>query len=135
MTIEIGNDVLDSREVNGRIEELKELVEDGEWTEDGLYLVDGEDYTGEKEELSLWEDLKEEFVDYIPDWEWGSTLILSSYFPEYTKKLASDCFGIRNEEWPFRHINWEDASEELKQDYTEVSVVDTNGVVYTYLSQ
>jgi len=63
-----------------------------------------------------------------PDWPHGETLIRDSYFEDYARELAEDTGMIKgDEEWPLRHIDWEAAADELKQDYFSV---DFDGVEY-----
>jgi hypothetical protein len=73
------------------------------------------------EELKTLKALAEEAEGY-GDWAHGATLIRDSYFTEYAEELASDvCEMGKATEWPFRHIDWEAAANELRQDYTTVT--------------
>jgi len=144
MTEEIHNGMpyIDSRDVIARIEELE-----GEYTDVDEALkeaVSALDEDPENEELvsqeelcrtnmSEWEDeyleeltalraLSEEAEGYVDDWKHGAALIRDTYFTEYARELAEDIGAINgNMDWPLRHIDWESAAEELKQDYTTVS--------------
>lgn len=113
-TIEdFGEDIIDSREIIARIDEL-EAREDDE--DDPL----DED---EAQELADLREFAEECARYSPDWHYGETLILDSYFPEYAEQMAEDIGAIdRDAGWPACHINWEEAADALKMDYTEVSI-------------
>lgn len=63
-----------------------------------------------------------------PDWEHGETLIRDSYFEDYARELAEDTGMVKgDEDWPLRHIDWEAAADELKNDYFSV---DFDGVEY-----
>ena len=115
MAREISNhdDVIDSRDVIARIEELKELEEPDE---------------EEKAELATLEALAEEASGYAADWTYGETLIRESYFEEYAMELADYMGSVpKDYPWPVRHIDWKAAADELKQDYT---AVDFGGVEY-----
>lgn len=120
-TAEIGNDILDSRDV---IERIDALIEDKELE----ILTDNE-----AAELEALEALRDELQSYCPDWQYGEALILESYFTEYAEQLAEDIGAIdtRNTTWPGRHIDWKAAAEELKQDYT-CAEIRYNGSTYTY---
>jgi hypothetical protein len=64
------------------------------------------------------------------DWRYGETLIRESYFEEYAEQLADDIGYLADskaQEWPFRHIDWKAAAEELKEDYF---TVEFDGVTY-----
>lgn len=71
----------------------------------------------------------------VEDWQYGATLIRESYFVEYAKQLADD-IGLMGPDywaldgtpqWPFTHIDWEAAAEDLKTDYSEYTF---DGVTY-----
>lgn len=59
------------------------------------------------------------------------TLIRESYWLEYAREYASETVDPCNEgvptRWPFNHIDWEEAAEELATDYDDVVL---NGVTY-----
>jgi hypothetical protein len=140
---EINNaaDVIDSRDVIARIEELQDerqpLADEVEETEAGddeaatqaaqaaLQEWDGSE---EGQELRALLALQAEAEGYS-DWTHGATLIRDSYFPDYARDLAEDLYGdkVRNAEWPFSHIDWEAAAEALQVDYT---AVEFDGVTY-----
>ena len=136
MRKEINNfaDILDSRDIIERIEELE-----GEQSD----LLDGqtcpEDLPEDKlEAFKDWEAENGEELDDLrklaeqgegsPDWEFGETLIRDSYFQDYAEELADDIGAIdRNAKWPLTCIDWERASRELQSDYFSV---DFAGVTY-----
>jgi hypothetical protein len=47
------------------------------------------------------------------------TLINEDNWIDYAQQMADDLGGV-TDGWPHRHIDWEAAADELKQDYTEV---------------
>ena len=114
------DDVIDSRDVIARIEELESVGEDE--------ILDDDDM----EELRVLKALAEE-AESSPDWIHGEGLIRESYFVDYTEQLIDDCFELPKElnsgDWPYRYItiDYEAAADELKQDYFEV---DFDGVTY-----
>lgn len=114
MTTEITNyeDIIDSRDIIARIDDLKELEE-----------LDQDQTT----ELASLKKLAEQCEGY-GDWAYGETLIRGSYFREYAQQLAEDCGSIPdNLPWPLTCIDWEQAARELKYDYMSV---DFDGVEY-----
>ena len=147
--MQIGNDILDSREVQARCDELQEEHAD---LKDALDEAQGEldsldadaseaDKTAAQdavdaaeEALSDWIDsnesefealktLCEEGSNYAGGWQHGAALVKDSYFVEYAQQLASDMHGTRacDSSWPFNCIDWDQAANLLKQDYTEIS--------------
>ena len=123
-TIMNDQDIIDSRDIIERIEELKELIE-GEGCEDAC--------TEYKLELAMLEDLADQGQSESSDWVHGETLIRRSYFVDYTEELINDCYEMPKQmhsgDWPFRHmtIDYEAAAKELEQDY---SSIDFDGVEY-----
>lgn len=116
--------VIDSRDVIERIQYLedeRDQIEDEEereaWTEDD-----------EGKELAALKALADE-AEGCGDWAHGETLIADSYFTEYAEELASDIgvYDPHNVRWPYTCIDWENAADELKQDYTRV---DFDGETY-----
>jgi hypothetical protein len=109
------DDVIDSRDVIERIEELEaELAP--------AINVGGAD-ADEIEELTTLKALAEE-GEGSPDWEYGETLIRDSYFEEYAQQLAEDCGMVVETGWPNNCIDWKQAAEELQQDYMSVEFDD-----------
>lgn len=116
-TISNFDDVIDSRNIIDRIDELN----------------DTEDRDPEEEaELAALCKLRDQ-ADCAPDWRHGETLIRESYFVEYIEELIHDCYDLPKEMesglWPWRHmqIDYEAAADEAKADYVEV---DFDGVAY-----
>lgn len=108
-------DIIDSREITERIEEL-ELSEE---------LSDGELH-----ELASLRDLARQGELASDDWAYGVTLVRESYFEDYARDYAEDIGAVRDTdgmEWPRNHIDWPAAAAELACDYTEL---DFDGVAY-----
>lgn len=121
--IENTEDLIDSRDIIARIEELlSEMPEDD---------ADARRWDGWVE-LQTLEKLAKE-AECAPDWSYGETLIRRSYFVDYTAQLINDCYELPKEmnsgQWPYRHmtIDYEAAARELEHDYTSV---DFDGVEY-----
>jgi hypothetical protein len=99
-------DVIDSRDVIARIEELE---------------ADEDRDEADTEELAALKALADE-ADCSPDWPHGETLIRDSYFKEYAQDLADDIGAInRNANWPACCIDWDEAATMLQQDYMSVT--------------
>lgn len=132
-TISNMDDVIDSRDVIERIEELTterdaleaECAEPGE----GAPLQELEAWDEDNsDELRALLALQEEAEGYCPDWTYGAQLIRDSYFEDYAQELAEDCGDFDNAaRWPYNCIDWERAARELQSDYT---AVDFDGVTY-----
>ena|SRR5688572_20432045 len=125
------DDVIDSRDVIARIEELE--GERDSWEPDAeIAHVEGVTWEDanpdDAAELKALEALAEEADGYASDWKYGATLIRDSYFEDYARELASDLGMMKDDlSWPHNCIDWERAAEELKQDYTSVEF---DGVTY-----
>jgi len=130
--IEISNsdDVLDSRDIIARIEELESIREDlkSEIDDTNAEIVEARkalkefDESDDGEELTILKKLEEE-ASGSPDWIYGETLIRDSYFAEYAEELCKDVGDIP-EKLPWyiaNHIDWYGVAKELQSDYTEVS--------------
>ena len=116
MSRQISNseDLIDSRDIIERIEDLQ-------------IDIDSLD-SDEKEELDTLIELQSQCEDYSPDWQYGESLIRNSYFKEYAQELAEDIGAIPSDlNWPACHIDWDEAADHLKMDYTSV---DFDGVEY-----
>ena len=119
-------DVIDSRDIIDRIEELRDLLPDN-----ASEVMPGT--SAQLEELRT--ELRTlEAVAYAgessPDWQYGTSLIRDSYFTEYIRELIHDCYEMpKDDSWPFRHmkIDYQAAADEARADYFEL---DFNGVTY-----
>lgn len=114
-------DIIDSREVIARIEELeaeRDAMDDPDSDWPG---------TDESEELATLTALAEEAEDYAPDWKYGATLIRESYFTEYVEEMLKDCGELPRELPSYIAIDWERTADNVRVDYTEV---DFDGVAY-----
>ena len=133
------DDIIGSRDVIARIEELTDELEtaradqggETESFEEWLAAVlrdSAEPFHDEARELASLKTLAEEASGYAADWQHGETLIRDSYFKDYAQQLADDIGAIdRNASWPCNCIDWDQAARELRMDYT---AVDFDGVTY-----
>lgn len=137
-TIDNTQDVMDSRDVIARRDELKEerdsLVETSQDESEPEAALDA------RAELVTWDiDNAEELAQLeafiaegFSSWEDGETLVRESYFETYAQELADsvvDNFRERSSQWPFSCIDWEHAARELQYDYTGA---DLDGITYYF---
>jgi hypothetical protein len=109
------SDVIDSREVDDRIEDIEALPEES---------LDDDD----KAELALLVKLKDDVSS--GEWKYGLTLIRDSYFEDYARQTADEIGAIDAKAgWPCNCIDWAQAAEQLQQDYT---TVEYDGITYWY---
>lgn len=83
----------------------------------------------EEEELAELETLENEVSEFMH----GETLISEDYFEDYAREMAEDIHGrsIRDAKWPFTCIDWSEAADELRQDYSETEY---QGTTYLFRS-
>ena len=115
--IDSTQDILDSRDLIDRIEELEGI----------------EDQSNEEaQELAVLLKVQEQAEGYS-DWKYGESLIRESYFTDYIEELIKDCYELPKEfesgNWPWRHmtLDYQAAADEAEYDYTRV---DFDGVTY-----
>ena len=142
-------DVIDSRDVIARIDELRDEIETRNdeimELEEELNLLEHDDQEDRdnlssqiddlhdeieeiKEELDPLVALADEAEGYSADWKYGEALIRDDYFTEYAQQLAEDIGAIQSDmDWPASHIDWDAAADALKMDY---SAVDFDGETY-----
>lgn len=147
MTTELNNsqDVIDSRDVIARIEELQELadaVSEAQEAFDNLVDPDGpeiecaeaaldaakEAFDDElHQELVSLKELAEEASGYAADWQYGEALIRDSYFTDYARELLEDCGDLPKDLPHYIEIDWEATARNIRMDYT---AVEFDGVTY-----
>ena len=64
-------------------------------------------------------------LDQVSDSD--SYFVRDSYFVKYAQELADDVCKVTLAHWPFNCIDWQEAADELQQDYYDV---DFDGVTY-----
>ena len=122
------DDVIDSRDVIERLEELEATKEAFEATEEHITWESVE--PDEAEELKSLTAFASEAEGYSDDWLHGATLIRDSHFRDYIEELINDCYELpkafNSGEWPYRHmkLDYEAAAEEAQSDYTSVDFDD-----------
>lgn len=88
-----------------------------------------EDDTNEKEIMDFIKgNILDELAGNGGDEEWQGKwypviLIADWYFTTYAEDFAMDCFGVSDvANWPYNHIDWERAANELMIDYSEIII-------------
>ena len=145
-----GDDVVDSRDVDERIEELEQerddLVDIRDEASEALEDAEPEDHAQAEadleeavEALTEWDNSSEgselndlkAFRDEVSNSEWtyGLTLISEDYWVEYAEELCKDIGAIPADVPSYIEIDWEATAENLKVDYSQA---DINGNTYYY---
>lgn len=130
-------DVLDSRDIQKRIDELEsdinllkdeleELLDEAEEDRDT-------DRIGEIEEeiVNIKSELKPllELADAgIPDWKYGTTLIHEDYWVKFVQDICEDISGPIPD---YIVVDWEATADNIAQDYSQI---DYDGETYYYRS-
>lgn len=137
-TIDNSQDVMDSRDIIERLEELQGerddyVSVDAEGNEIEAPEQWAERNPGDAEELAALEAFAAQLEGY-GDWAHGESVIREDYFTKYIEELIDDCYpdaakSANSGEWPYRHMymDFEAAADEAKADYTEA---DFDGVTY-----
>lgn len=146
-------DVIDSRDVIARIEELEgerealadEVTEareyydnmDNDASDDAIAMsvgaieaaeTDLRDWDGDNgEELIALRALADEGENSAEDWRHGATLVRDSYFSTYAEELIQDIGGLPRNIPSYLVIDWEATAANIQQDY---SSVEFDGVTY-----
>ena len=156
-TISTQDKVIDSRDVDKRIEELEgELQARYEtWQSD---MVDGDDeisddvaryghhdaripfkhwveiLSNDKDEVAAeymeWVVGREEAQNITSEWEYGAGLIRADYFEDYAREFATEIGSLdpgMELRWPYTCIDWDQAAGELRMDYGSFEI---GGVEY-----
>ncbi len=143
-TISNRDDIIDSRDVEARISQLEGELEDRyneerEGGDDGpLTAIDTfkewlraehDNDDNDATELLALRELRDDCGS--SEWQYGLALIADRYFATYTRVFAEDIHGrgVRDAEWPFNCIDWDEAAELLQQDYSNVEF---DGITYWY---
>ena len=122
------DDVIDSRDIISRIEELEVVKADFiDACDNSLRDVQelSWDNSDDARELDILLRIHSDGEDYSSDWKYGETLIAESYFNEYMDEMLED-MGELPESLP-SYITFTVDYDMLKMDYTEV---DFDGSVY-----
>jgi hypothetical protein len=107
-----GEDTFDSRDADSAIASFEDIEDEPDF--------DGAD------DLEALRTFREDAGN--SEWPYGQFFIADSYFEEYAREVAEDIGAIPDDAgWPATCIDWEQAANELRQDYY---LVDVAGVEY-----
>ncbi len=110
-------DILDSRDIIERIEELEGLLD----IEAGEVMPGTSGYYEDlRDELEMLQSIAEQAAPYAPDWEYGTALINADYWPTYAEEMIKDIGDIPENLPSYIHIDWESTAEALLVDYTPI---------------
>ena len=109
-------DLLDSRNLQERIDELEDIAEENEISQ------------AEQEELLALLEVKNELE--WAGWEHGISLIRDSYFEEYAEDLFDDCYAHNIPANLRSYIDYKAFARDLQMDY---SIVEFNGVDFWFI--
>jgi hypothetical protein len=113
------DEIVDTRDVLTRHDELVAL-------RDSEDVTDRDEFEDCADEFALLEALIVDLNDCCSGWADGESLIRDSYFKDYARELHEDTadpdVAKIMDQWPYHHIDWDDAADELRQDYTAVEI-------------
>lgn len=118
--------VIDSRDVIERIEELEGLAEiaaDPDASEEERAEFDD----AARIELEALRNFAGQGEADAEDWQYGETFIHEDYFVEYVKELLSDTGYLPADLPDWIAIDWDETADNVKVDYSEF---DFDGVTY-----
>lgn len=131
-------DFIDSRDVIREYEDLKEERDD---LEEALRDAEDEDsFVHCNNALEAWDadnydslELLKDLVDTgeanVPDWEHGEQLIREDCFTNHAQELAWEIENVNESRWPYTAIDWDEAADQLRQDYVELDFMGTTYLV------
>lgn len=135
MDISEYDDIIDTRDIKQRIDELEQEIED-EYDE---YLDDKTGYeetfvsfkdwyeNNENKEYETLKSLYQECLDNSSDTTYGETLIRYSYFNDYVEELCEECGYISKDFPSWIKIDWDKTADNVQMDYAHI---DFNGITY-----
>lgn len=114
MSIDNTDDIIDTRDIIARIEELEQ---------DAEFEPLDEDDAAELTRLTKWATQGDDGT-----WRSGVSLIHEHHFEQYARDYAEETGAISADtQWPATCIDWEQAADELCSDYTPY---DLDGATY-----
>lgn len=142
-TLDLSADIIDVRDIIERAEEIESEICDKLGLDScELGDIDLHDYARSKQddddspflgddeiaEACTIRDLLGELNGMGGDEQWRGdwypvTLIKESYFEDYARELADDIGAVsKDATWPNNCIDWEEAADMLKQDYSSLEI-------------
>jgi len=117
-----GNQVIDSREVMERIEELQDerngIMEHSAEVESGEDLANWDKEFGQ--ELTELKELAEEGESASSDWTHGVNLIRDDYFTDYVQEMLADIGELPRDIPHYIVIDWDETASNIQADYTSI---------------
>ena len=132
--IDYSSDVLDSRELDDRLEYLTSIKDvRADWMESKREAMSDEEIdeleNNEPEEFddAMKEELEslEEAKNYISEWRDGNTLINMEHWAQYCKELVRD-MDVLPKELPSyieNNIDWKGVADDLSNDYSTIDIM------------
>lgn len=119
MSIERGQDIIDSRDVDERILEIEQEIESDA---DEPLSLDADEREILLDELQTELDTLYTFRNDANngEWDYGQTFIHVSYFQEYVQELVVDIGDLPSDIPHYIEIDWEATAENVRQDYAWV---------------
>ena len=124
------DDILDSRDIIDRLDELQdeiealeENIEEGDYQYESDEIEDQEELADLEDERKILQDFADECKDYCPDWDYGASLINENYFEDYARDFVEDCYGLGDMP-DFVEIDWSQTADNIRIDYTEIQFED-----------
>lgn len=142
----IRSEVIDSREIEERIDELEsersslesdieeaqEALDDAGDDEDGDTAELESALAAAKKALAEWDSengdeltklqaFRDEVEPYS-DWKYGETLIQEEYWPEYVQDMLKDTGELPRDLPAYIEIDWNATAENIKADYSEAEL-------------
>ncbi len=117
-------DIIDVRDIITRVEDLEETLPEVADDREAWEYANPEDAA----ELATLTALLATLNGMGGDEQWRGdwypvTLIRGGYFRDYAQELAEDIGAINADaSWPMRCIDWDQATRELRSDYTPVEI-------------
>lgn len=123
--VDNNNDILDSRDIISRIEELEN--DRDSWSDDADSDTTWEaECPDDAQELTILTDLAEECENYS-EWVHGEVLVRYSYWEDYVQELLEGCGDIPRDMPHYLVIDWKQTADNISQDY---AIVTYDGVDY-----
>lgn len=114
---------LKQEEIHEVEDNIAALDEDSDYYDDELSELECERDNLQDELAGLEEEASDifELRDDCNAYSRGDTLINEDYWVDYVQQMAEDMDGVNTSNWPYNHIDWEEAAEALRVDYTTIT--------------
>lgn len=132
--IDYSSDIIDSRDLYNRLEELREIsqaVDDAQEELDSSEDENKEDLVAALDSATdAYNDIKDELKELeiaeseISEFSGGNTLISEQHFEDYCREMLEDCGDIPKglPDYIKNNIDWSGVASDLKHDYSEITL-------------